>query len=289
LFGEAEFPGASPVSVEGIGYRLVDVLAPDPDQDLVIEAVETTPESSVAPVTVKVRVGPIVDTNGHRVPDGTPVEIKATLNQLQVASETVPTQAGLAEATLILLEPGEIEIFAVAGQIVDSQKIRVSVLAPPTPTFTPETPVPTAMPTLIATATLIPTPTDTPSPTPAVVADQAEPSAPTPALPASLRPLNGADLLSALGATLLAGLVGFSLGQHTHKPLSRRVRLGLWTLIGGLLAYLLYGAGWLRPEQWLFARPDVLTGHVAVAALAFVFGLAALSLSSRGDRRPHAK
>jgi hypothetical protein len=88
---------------------------------------------------------------------------------------------------------------------------------------------------------------------------------------------------------LLAGLVGFSLGQHTHKPLSRRVRLGLWTLIGGLLAYLLYGAGWLRPEQWLFARPDVLTGHVAVAALAFVFGLAALSLSSRGDRRPHAK
>jgi ABC-type cobalamin transport system permease subunit len=91
-----------------------------------------------------------------------------------------------------------------------------------------------------------------------------------------------------LGATLLAGLLGFWLGQQTHKPLSRRVRLALWTLIGGLLAYLLYGAGWLRPEQWLLDQPDVLVGHLAVAGLAFVFGLAALALSGQSDRRPLA-
>ncbi|MBE7474379.1 MAG: hypothetical protein DPW09_30730 [Anaerolineae bacterium] len=285
LFGEAEFPGASPVSLEGIGYRLVDVLAPNPDQELVIETVELAPESNIAPVTVKVRIGPIVDYNGHLAPDETPVEIRAALNQRQLASETALTQAGLAEATLTLTEPGEVEIWAVAGQSVNSQKIRVTVLAPPTPTFTPETPIPTPTPTSTPTATPPPDPTATPSPTPVVPADQPPPPAPTTSLPASPRSLNSVDLFSALGATLLAGLLGFWLGQQTHKSLSRRVRLALWTLIGGLLAYLLYGAGWLRPEQWLLDQPDVLAGHLAVAGLAFVFGLAALALSGRSDRR----
>ena len=284
LFGEADFPGASPVSVEGIGYRLVDVLAPDPDQEILIETVEIAPESNIAPVTVKVRVGPIVDHNGHTVPDGTPVEIKATLNQLQLTSAMAPTQAGLAEATLTLIEPGEIEISAVAGQTVNSQKIRVSVLAQPTPTFTPVTPMPTQTPAPTPTSTSVPTPTDIPSPTPVV---EAKPQSPTSTtfLSAKARPLNSIDLFSALGATLLAGLLGFWLGQQTPKPLSRRVRLGLWTLIGGLLAYLLYGAGWLRPEQWLFDQPDGLTGHLAVAGLAFVFGLVAMGLDNRSDRR----
>jgi len=283
LFGEAEFPGASPVSLEGIGYRLVDVLAPNPEQELVIETVELAPESNIAPVTVKVRVGPIVDYNGHLVPDETPVEIRAALDQRQLTSETAHAQAGLAEATLTLTEPGEVEIWAVAGQSVNSQKIRVTVLAPPTPTFTPETPIPTPPPTLTPTATPPPDPTATPSPTP--VAPASQPPTPTTSPPANSRPLNSVDLFSALGATLLAGLLGFWLGQQTHKPLSRRVRLALWTLIGGLLAYLLYGAGWLRPEQWLLDQPDVLAGHLAVAGLAFVFGLAALALSGRSDRR----
>lgn len=286
LFGEADFPGAPPVSVEGIGYRLVDVLAPDPDQEVLIETVETSPENNIAPVTVKIRVGPIVDYNGHAVPDGTPVEIKATLYQLQLTSETVSTQAGRAEATLTLAEPGEVQIFAVAGQIVNSQQIRVSVLAPPTPTFTPETAEPTATPTVAPTSTPLPEPTDTPSPTPGVSADKPQSPSATTLFLANPRPLDGLDLGSALGATLLAGLLGFWLGQQTRKPLSRRVRLSLWTLIGGLLAYLLYGAGWLRPELWLFDQPDVLTGHLAIAGLAFVFGLTALVLSGRSDRRP---
>ncbi|HXV99807.1 MAG TPA: glycoside hydrolase family 3 N-terminal domain-containing protein, partial [Anaerolineae bacterium] len=252
LFGEADFPGASPVSIEGIGYRLVDVLAPDPDQEVLIETVELAPESNIAPVTAKVRVGPIVDHNGHTVPDETPVEIKAMLNQLQLTSATAPTQAGLAEATLTLMEPGEIQIFAVAGQTVNSQKIRVSVLAPPTPTFTPETPAPTATPAPPPTSTPPPSPTTLPSPTPVTIDDKPQSPDTTTSLPANSRSLNSIDLLSALGATLLAGLLGFWLGQQSHKPLSRQVRLALWTLIGGLLAYLIYGAGWLRPEQWLF-------------------------------------
>ncbi|MFN8454630.1 MAG: glycoside hydrolase family 3 N-terminal domain-containing protein [Anaerolineae bacterium] len=164
LFGEGGFPGASPVSVEGIGYRLVDVLGPKPEQNLVIEAVESSPESNIAPVTVKVKVGPILDHNGHIVPDDTPVEIKASLKRLLLTSEAVPTQAGMAEATLTLDEPGEIEISAIAAQTAPSQILRVTVLAPPTPTFTPVTPTPTDTPTPNPTATATSAPTSTSPP-----------------------------------------------------------------------------------------------------------------------------
>jgi beta-N-acetylhexosaminidase len=284
LFGEADFPGFSPVSVEGIGYRLVDVLAPNPEQNLVIETVEVAPESGIAPVAVKVRVGPILDGNGHIVPDETPVELRASLKRRQLTAELALTQAGMAEATLTLDEPGEVEIIAVAGKIAQSQLIRVMVLAPPTPTFTPVTPQPTETPTSTPTQTF--TPTAIPSPTStATVAPIIRPELPAPTTASPQRRLNGVDLASALGATLLAGLLGFWLGQQSPKPLSRRVRLSLWTLVGGLLAYLLYGAGWLRPEVWLFDQPDILAGRLGVAGLAFVFALIALGLSNQGDRR----
>ena len=97
--------------------------------------------------------------------------------------------------------------------------------------------------------------------------------------------MDGIDLLSALSATLLAGLVGFWLGQQSRKSLSRKVRFGLWILIGGLLAYLLYAAGWLRPEEWLLEKPDLLTGRFSVAGLAFVFSLAAIGVNRVNSRQ----
>lgn len=282
LFGEAGFPGASPVSVEGIGYELVDVLAPNPAQELPVEAVKIEPDSGAPPVTVQVRVGPVFDRNGHLVPDGTPIEIRAILGQRQVAGQIASTRAGLAEATLTLTEPGDVEIMAVAGQSASSQSLRVSVTAPPTPGPGPATtgPVatPTEVPTSVPTPTSLPEPTSTPPPTPLPVDDTLPP--PT-TLPSVSRRLDGVDLLSALSATLLAGLLGFWLGHQFRSPLSLRVRLGLWVLIGGLLAYLLYGAGWLRPEEWFFEQPDLVAGRISVAGLAFVFSLAAMGLSGR--------
>jgi hypothetical protein len=93
--------------------------------------------------------------------------------------------------------------------------------------------------------------------------------------------MDSLDLLSALSAILLAGLPGFWLGRQFHKPLSRQIRFGLWVLVGGLLAYLLYAAGWLRPEQWLLEQPDLLAGRLSVAGLVLVFGLVAVGLNSR--------
>ena len=101
-----------------------------------------------------------------------------------------------------------------------------------------------------------------------------------------LRRVDGIDLLSALSATLLAGLLGFWAGQQYHQSLSRRVKLGLWILVGGLLAYLLYAVGWLRPEQWFMAQPGLITSRLTVGGLAFVFSLVVAGLTA--DRRSKA-
>jgi hypothetical protein len=211
------------------------------------------------------------------------VEVKATRDGVQAAVEVVDTAAGLVEAVLTLTEPGEFQIVAVAGPNIMSERMPVSVSAPPSPTPTPTIILPTAAAadtvTPAPSPTSVPAATDTPTVSPAIEAE-----VPPPATPAAVpRHLDGVDLLSALSATLLAGLLGFWLGQQSRQPLSRRVRLGLWVLIGGLVGYLLYGAGWLRPEQWILAEPDLLAGRLAVAGLTFLFGLIGLVLNrSRG-------
>jgi beta-N-acetylhexosaminidase len=282
LFGEITPLGASPVSVEGIGYKLADVLAPDPDQDIPIALAETSPQEGLAPLVVTVNVGPIVDRNGHPAPDDTPIELQATLNGRQIAAEIAPSRAGQAEVSLTLTEPGQVQISAKADQAITGQPIVVSVLAPPMPTPTPAAPTPTDTPTAVPTPTdtptpVIPTPTSLPpSPTPAPL-----PTQPSPPTGLTLRRVDGVDLLSTLAATLTAGLLGFWLGRQQTQPLSRRVHLGLWVLIGGLLAYLLYGAGWLRPELWLSETPSLITERITLAGLAFVFALAGLILSQK--------
>jgi len=283
LFGEAGFPGASPVSVEGIGYELVDVLSPTADQELTMELIAVEPASGLAPVTIQVQSGPVIDHNGHQVPDGTPLEFRAILRERLVASQVVDTVAGQAETTLTLAEPGDVQVFVVAGPNLTSEPIHVPVstlpAATPTPTTIPPTSTPTEMPTSQPSPT--PEPTEPPaevSPPPEASPDRPELSRPAP------RQLDGIDLLTALSATLLAGVLGFWLGHQFDKPLSRQVRLGLWILIAGLSAYLLYGSGLIRPEQWLFDEPDLLTGRLGVAGLAFLFGLLAMGLGSQPDR-----
>lgn len=286
LFGEAEFAGASSVAVEGIGYELVDILAPDPERPLPIELVDIKPEDGLVPVSVRVRVGPILDYNGSLVPDETPVEVTASLDNRVTALESITTRDGVAEISLTLAEPGEVEILASAGQAITSQPVTVQVLAPPTATPLPATPTPiiletdtpTASPTLTPTVS---TPTATPTPDFPVGFDEPFASVLT---TGENRRLDGLDLLSALSATVLTGLLGFWLGQQRRQPLSSRVRAVLWVIIGGLLAYLLYGAGWLRPEQWFFESPDLLSERIAVGGLAFLFAVVALILGSRGFR-----
>jgi beta-N-acetylhexosaminidase len=283
IFGETEPLGASPVSVESIGYNLADALAPDPDQDLSVELLGVSPENRLVPVTARVRIGPIVDHNGRPIPDGTPVEVKGLQNGSEITAATAVTSNGMAEAALILRQPGETEIVAVASQVVTSAPIQVTVLAEPTPTSMPVVATPTQADEALPTDEPIPTPSPTPLPTsePTPTPGLPLPFEPNPAEPLALEPrqIDGADLFLALAATLLAGILGFWLGRQSHRPLSQQVSLSLWVLIGGLIGYLFYGVGWIRPEQWAFETPGVWVGRLSVAALAFICGLAAMGLT----------
>ncbi len=270
LFGEITPSGSSPVSVEGIGYELVDVLAPHPSQNIPIQLIEASPENQVAPTLVRVKVGPVVDYNGHLVPEGTPIQLRAVFQEHEVDAVLEHTKAGMVEGKLTLTEPGQIQIFAVAGQVRTKTELKILVVAPtPTPTSTP-TKTPTATPTLTAT------PTATPIPTSTLIPPLLKPSPPPVQL--TMRRADGLDFLSALSATLLAGLLGFWLGQQVRQPIPQQVRFGLWVFIGGLSAYLLYGAGWLRPETWLIQEPNLLMSRVVVAGLAFMFSGMAMGL-----------
>jgi len=97
--------------------------------------------------------------------------------------------------------------------------------------------------------------------------------------------VDGLDLLAALSATLLAGVVGFSVRRRPGRSTSRQVRLGLLVLIGGLVGYLLYGAGWLRPEMWGLVEPQVWLQRLTVGGLAFLLGLASMALERPVARR----
>jgi len=290
LFGEVTAAGASPVNVEGVGYDLAVQLSPDPGQPLAVRFLDEAPESPLPPVTVRVGVGPVLDHNGHAVPDGTTVTFAASYPGAAGAPvlATATTVGGMAEATLVLPEPGQAEIVAQSGGAASQRPLPVTVATPPTPTPTVTfTPTPTVRPS--PTPSAAPSPTGTPTPTPTLTPLPAPVSTPAPLSGGdtgetrgrgSSRPVDGLDLLAALSATLLAGVLAFSLRGGPGRPASRKVRLGLLVLIGGLAGYLLYAAGWLRPELWLVPGGEsaLIVGRLTAAALAFLFALGAVGL-----------
>jgi beta-N-acetylhexosaminidase len=286
LFGELTPRGAPPVSVEGAGYELVIQLSPDPNQPLAVRLLEELPESPLPPVTIRVGVGPVLDLNGQPVPDGTTVTFVSSYRASAGPGEllTAATTGGIAEANLSLPSAGHAEIVAQSGEAISHRPLLVTIVPPPTatPTTSP-TPTPTISPSATPSATAFPTTTPTPSPTPTATLIPTPVPAETPGEDAgttAMRSVDGLDLLAALGATLLSGVVGFARRRRPGLSSSRRVRFGLLVLIGGLASYLLYGAGWLRPEMWLVAESEsrLAVGRLSVAALAFIFGLLSLVL-----------
>ncbi len=283
LYGEAAPQGASPVSVDGVNYNLVHVLSPDPARDFEVTVKEVSPPDARPPVTVRVQAGPILDYNGHPVPDGTPVEFDVTyLSGQKVTTPLTHTVGGMVEIRFVLLEAGTVEITARSGEVVSQRSQRVTVAAAPaTPTAAP-TIAPADTPTVFntPTATVAPsaTPTASPSPSPTPVITPTPPSAF--ALPgdseAALLPsknVTASDFLASLGIIFLSFAAGIALWRPWRSR-SRRTRLALVIFIGGMTAYLLYGIGWLRPDLWFFPQASIVAQRATLFVLVFLFGAA---------------
>jgi hypothetical protein len=233
------------------------------------------PPSQHPPVLVTVQAGPILDYNGHLVPDGTPVEFVVTYQNGQTVNvPVVHTLQGQVEAAIELNGSGLVEIRARSGAAA-SQRPQVVNLAPP-PTSPADTPTSTATLEPTATPTHVPTKTATITPSPTL--EPAATDTPSPAISPESTPISKStvdrdDLFITLTDILLTSIMGMFLWQRAYRTLSERIRLILVTFIGGMVGYLLYGIGWLRPDLWLIPAATLIVQRLTLAGLVLLFGL----------------
>jgi beta-N-acetylhexosaminidase len=274
LFGELAPEGASPVSVEGVGYSLAAALSPDPDQviPLTVDGTDIgagtpapTPSGYRVGDSLHLVAGPLIDQNGHLVPDGTIVRFR-----ISYPAENIPTlvlegatQAGLATASHVIERIGALDVRAVSEPALVSTILLLQVGE--TPGFV----------TAIA-------PTPQATTTPGAVAPQASPAAAPGAEASAAEAATGGTALAAsllvLGA--LGALVGFLFGRWGAH--GWEVRGGLAVIVGGLLAYDLLAMGILGTES-IAARASPLAG-VGVALVGGLLGGAVAWMLGRRSR-----
>jgi beta-N-acetylhexosaminidase len=182
LYQELTPAGFSPVSISSVGYDLIDITRPNPDQIITLSldglpATDPTalptplitlstptgaPEPTPIPLlrigdTVNVRTGVILDHNQHVVPDGTVVRFTVLLSGegggiIQQVDQV--TTRGVARASFALEKPGLVEIRATSEPATLSEVIQIDVsldqaavitVIPPIPseTFEPTPVIPT--------------------------------------------------------------------------------------------------------------------------------------------------
>jgi beta-N-acetylhexosaminidase len=278
LFWEMPAEGASPVDVAGINYDLLRQLSPDPEQTIPLMAMGPTPSNGGSlgppPVSIRLQAGPILDHNGHAVPDGTEVTFSVQYRDgaAYLPPQTTATSSGTAVVTMTLTAPGFVQLTAESGDAIRSQAIDLAIQAPPTPTALPTVATPTAPP-----PTQSPTTAPSPTPSPALPTAVATPS-PTlpsttpsvealPVVPGPTRAVDGGDMLLAVGATG-AVLVGGCLLTGRKQRRASVVRWSLLAVIGGMVGYILYAAQVIRPEIWVGLPETAWAARLAVAGVA---------------------
>ena len=292
LFQEFAPPGALPVTVQGINYNLIARMEPDPGQVISVMVANLPLGGEEAPSPIGVEVGDtlqlrtdvILDHNRHPVPDGTPVIFRLfyPADSLELPRQETTTVDGVAETTITLDREGRLEITASSPPALQSvtlvvtiqgdQPAMIATVVPlPTPTATPTstptpTPTPTATPspppTPTATPTSSPTPTHTPTSTPTATPTATSTSTATStATPVpwweEKRGVDGLDLLLGVGGIAVALSLAWVVQGLTEEGLIVRLRAFLLCVIGGLIAYNLYGleapgTNWLQRmfQRW---------------------------------------
>lgn len=228
LFQGLPAQGASPVSIAGINYELVIQMEPKPAQSIrpLLNSPTTAGPIQVG-TTLRVRTTPILDRNGHRVPDGTPVIFRPFYprDSVYLSATEATTVDGIAKAAILAERPGLLQITAVSGGAAtsDADILALPIQGDREVTATPS-PIPTSTPTPIP-------PTPTPAPTQRPGAPDSR-SGPIP---------NWGALFWSLAAIGVGGGGAFALRRERMLQLSREVRLLLVSVAAGLVGYILAG------------------------------------------------
>jgi len=269
LFQELTPVGDSPVSISAVGYDLISVMYPNPDQIiplfLDLESVPigtgspTTPEPTPIPLfrigdTIAIRTGAILDNNGHPVPDGTVVQFSMLLsgegNGILKQVEAVTSQ-GVARAAFGLDKPGLLEIRVASEPAVISEVLQLDV----------------SQSGAVAVTVVVPELTQSIKPTPEapvkVVEDGYISSKGYPRLSAWLV----AMLLIAF-STWIAYWMGIRITNHRSA-----LRWALGIALGGLAAYNFLVFGLFGSVNWLIASG--FSGAVIFVLMGELFGFIA--------------
>ena len=231
--------GAPPISVPGIGYQLSDATRPDPKQVIGLDWHQAPPDKNTPQApglhlgeTITLTTGVISDTNGHTVPDLTPVHFRVLYTQEGFA-DTIDalTTNGVATTTLQLSRSGLLQI-TVSSDPAQSSKALIIPVQEGTP-FSVTVISPTSIPTATPSPTKSPTPvTPTPTTTPVPV-----PTQPPPAPP----PLVDWRSFFVMFLVLVAVLTsGYRLGTLEEPQTRLGIRVALAGAIGVLIGYNYY-------------------------------------------------
>ena len=226
-----------------IDYQIRSVTAPEPNQIIQVNlitpayhrqhtletgAAETPVPLFVMGENVRIQAGPIVDQNGNLVPDGTVVFLRFALPPRRSSRSRKPQpKMGVAIIDYRIDRDGIFEVSAI------SEPARTSgTLVLNTQGGLAQVILPTSTPTPTATPTLVPTPTQTPQPTPSP-----EPQANETGYPKLT------DWLLSILILAIGGLIAWVVGYKWWGGTRWAMRSALFTVIGGLLAYLLLTLG----------------------------------------------
>ncbi len=277
LMKEITPPGALPVSLNAVGYDLITITSPDPNQliplDLVLpdetsedsaeESVDETPEVTETPEptsmpsfnigdTITIRTGEIYDHNQNIVPDGTPVRFNFSISGEPGVTQVFETTTtdGVAYFTYRIEAAGGLEISAASEPAIQSEILQINISPDGSTSVTAFTPTPLVSPT--ATVTPSETPTQQSSPT----------STPTP--DSKTYPTLGDWALALLvmgGGAGFAFLIGFVWWGSPRWGL----RSALSAFIGALLTYSYLNIGLEGTQYWMEQ-----SGTIFVVEMVFV-------------------
>jgi len=279
LFQESTPAGASPVSISGLGYDLISITAPDPNQiiplslDFSTAPVATnapTPVATAVPLfkigdTIAIRAGPISDHNGKIVPDGTVVHFTMNITGegggiLQQADAT--TTAGAARVSFGLDKPGLLQIKATSEPAMISEVLQLDVSSGGQP----------------AAVTVI-----VPQLTPSLATPP--PATPVPAEDVYITP-EGRPRFTAWLVTIIIILAGAAGAVYAGVRMQNghwAARWGLCALTGGLITYNYFAVG--LPGSAEFANDNGLGGILILTILGLLAGWAVGWMWSERSRK----
>lgn len=232
LFFEVTATGASPVSIQGVGYDLIEVTAPDPNQIIQLVPVASGSEQGEQGYSVgdlvRIETGIIYDKNGHPVPDRTPVDFTIDQQAEEVAAQTLSsfTVDGSAMISLALERTGLLTVSAQSGaaRLSETLQLNVQLGIPAQATV--------ISPTRVPTVTRQPTQTvPAASPTPDGQGEETEQAGNDEAA------LGLAELILGLLSVSIVGAAGYHRIGKDPGDERVRIRYALIGVIGALLGY----------------------------------------------------